>query len=158
MIIMWDTSALISLFDDGRPSHDVAKKCYVRFVEADECQFVSTIALAEFALRNDPRFILKNRYFQVQDFNVNHALKSAAFKRLTLDPKIRDDINKREVIVNDTQIIGQAHVEQVDYILTEDKRTFKRTVDALRDSNAVTMQALLLCEDPLAAVGYSAGE
>lgn len=25
MIIMWDTSALISLFDDGRPSHDVAK-------------------------------------------------------------------------------------------------------------------------------------
>lgn len=158
MIIMWDTSALISLFDDGRPSHDVAKKCYGRFVEADDCQFVSTIALAEFALRNDPRFILKNRYFQVQDFNVNHALKSAEFKRLTLEPRVRDDINKRDVIVNDTQIIGQAHVEQVDYILTEDKRTFKRTVDALRNAHEVTMQALLLCEDPLAAVGYSAGE
>ena len=89
------------------------------------------------------------------DFNICHATAAADLKKETLDnDMLRDQDNTRVVIINDMQLIGQAHVEQVNYILTEDEKTLYKTVEFLRDKAVVTVKAILLRDSPLAAMGY----
>lgn len=154
MIILWDSSALISLLDSKRAFHETAKECYRRFLEKDELQLISTIAISELAVKNDPQPLLKLN-FQMLDFNICHATAAADLKKETLDnDMLRDQDNTRVVIINDMQLIGQAHVEQVNYILTEDEKTLYKTVEFLRDKAVVTVKAILLRNSPLAAMGY----
>ena len=156
MIVMWDTSALISLVDKNRANHEIAKKCYCKLLEHDEVQLVSSIAISEYAVQADASALLQNLEFCIQEFNLNHALTAAKLKKITLDEKdLRSRENTRNVVVNDTQLIGQAHAENVEVILTEDASTFCKTVAKLRDKGVICLKAILLNDNPLQYFGYT---
>lgn len=156
MIVMWDTSALISLVDKNRANHETAKNCYRKLLEHDELQIVSSIAISEYAVQADASLLLQNLEFCIQEFNLNHALTAANLKKTTLGEKdLRSLENTRNVVVNDTQLIGQAHAENVEVILTEDASTFCKTVAKLRDKGVITLKAILLNDNPLQYFGYT---
>lgn len=156
MIVMWDTSALISLVDKKRANHEIAENCYRKLLEHDELQLVSSIALSEYAVQAAPSSLLQNLDFCIQEFNLNHALTAAKFKKITMEEKdLRSQENTRKVIVNDTQLIGQAHAENVEVILTEDASTFYKTVAKLRDKGVITLKAVLLNDNPLQYFAYA---
>lgn len=156
MTILWDSSALISLLDETRSTHEAALECYWRLREEGELQIISSIAISELAVKNNPEPIFLEFGFQVQDFNIRHAIEAANVKKITMvDKQLRSEQNTRAVIVNDSQIIGQALAEQVDYILTEDQNTFCKTVSKLHSKLGMSLQALLLSDDPLGKIGYT---
>lgn len=156
MKVMFDTSALITLSDVSRPNHAEAQRCYDALVGENALMITSAIAVSEYGVKGNVQDILGLQSIVVQDFNVLHAEIAASFKRYTMtvaSGTIRTECNTRAIVTNDTQILAQAHVEDVDYILTEDERTFARTANALKDANLMSAEVILLRDNPVHAMG-----
>lgn len=144
--IMLDTSFLISFVDVSRPCHLHARNFVQYIVDQNYTMYISTIAISEFAVKDDPAPLINTGYFEIIEFNYLHACKAAELKKVAMDHSagIRSEENKRAVIVNDSQIIGQAEQEQIDYILTEDENTMSKTLQMLKSRGLTQVNAILL--------------
>lgn len=149
---MFDTGFLISLVDANRANHQIANK-YLTALNANGYSILlSPLAIAEYAVKSDPQPLFDMGVFEIPEFNLRHALTAALFREHThADHDLRDLSNTRAVIVNDTQIIAQASVENVEYIFTEDKNTFCKTVNKLREAGLTKCKAISLSD------GYKPG-
>lgn len=135
MNVMLDTGFLITLVDASRSNHQIAND-YLETINANGHNILlSPLAIAEYSVKSDPQPLFEMGMFEIPDFNLRHALKAAQFRQHTdVNHGLRDALNTRAVIINDTQIIAQASVEDVDYILTEDKNSFCKTANKLREA------------------------
>lgn len=147
MNVMFDTGFLISLVDANRKNHQTALK-YLRAINAHgHSILLSPLAIAEYSVKADPQPLFDMGLFEIPSFNLRHALTAARFRKNThADQTLRDVSNTRAVIVNDTQIIAQASVENVQYIFTEDQNTFCKTVNKLREAGLSSCVAIPLSE------------
>ena len=145
MNVMFDTGFLISLVDANRANHQIANK-YLTALNANGYSILlSPLAIAEYAVKSDPQPLFDMGVFEIPEFNLRHALTAALFREHThAYHNLRDLSNTRAVIVNDTQIIAQASVENVEYIFTEDKNTFCKTVNKLREAGLTKCKAVPL--------------
>jgi len=153
MKVMFDTCAVVALLNEASPTHASALGCYKRIVEEKGQLLISAIVVSEYAVCNSPQALFE--LFEIVDYNARHALEAARLRKVSMDPaKLkRDEQNRRSVIINDTQIIAQANGEQVDFILTNDAKTFKKTADQLFEAGLISTKVLLLSEFPLEALG-----
>ncbi|NLT71955.1 MAG: hypothetical protein GXX91_14865 [Verrucomicrobiaceae bacterium] len=86
--------------------------------------FVSTIALAEYAVR-DRIANLPMRYFRVLPFNVDHAQAAGEFAAVAFSQRqqMPEAITQRTIIPNDTKMFAQADVTPpITHYLTADER------------------------------------
>lgn len=121
--VLCDTSFFIRLNNPLDPFHHNARG-YLKFLqEGDHLIYVSTIALAEYSVR-DSIGNLPMRYLRVLPFNIDHAVKAGGFagivfaKRNQMPPEIAQ---QRAIIPNDTKMFAQAHVTpSVTHYLTAD--------------------------------------
>lgn len=122
--VLCDTGFLIRLNQPNDPLHENARG-YLRYLLANDCPvFVSTIALAEYAVR-DRIENLPMRYFRVLPFNIDHAQKAGEFAQSVFSQRdqIPDDITQRVIIPNDTKMFAQADVTpSITHYLTADQR------------------------------------
>lgn len=153
MKVMFDTCAAVALLNEASSTHATALECYKRIVEVKGQLLVSAIVVSEYAVCNSPQALFE--LFDIVDYNARHALEAARLRKVSMDSaKLeRDKQNSRSVIINDTQIIAQANGEQVDFILTNDAKTFKKTADMLLGAGLISTRVLLLSESPLGAMG-----
>jgi hypothetical protein len=121
--VLCDTSFFIRLNNPQDPLHSYARG-YLKFLqEGDHLIYVSTIALAEYAVR-DSIGNLPMRYLRVLPFNIDHAVSAGEFARIvfTKRDQLPADINQQRVIIpNDTKMFAQAHVTPtITHYLTAD--------------------------------------
>ena len=148
-----DTSFLITLADDSRPRHAIARKYYEHALRQGTPLHVSTLALAEFAIKQAVTD-LPLRTFRIEPFNIRHAIKSGELCA-SLMPT-RDSEDKRAVVVADLQLIAQAATEGIPFILTEDRNTLSKYVERAR-SPTCQCRAVLL-SDGFEAAWFNDGQ
>ena len=148
MTIMFDTCALIALTNPGDASHAIAEQCYRQLRKGKHTLLVSVISAAEFGVKSDISTITP-RLFRVLTYGIPHAVKTAQFARVTSTAVQRQEPHDRQFIYADTQILAQAEVEQVDFILTRDTRTFARTAAALKKEKLLSTEVVNLDEAAL---------
>jgi predicted nucleic acid-binding protein len=148
-----DTSFLITLVDDSRPQHAVARKYYEHALQQGAPLHVSTLALAEFAIKQAITD-LPLRTFRIEPFNIRHAIKSG---ELCAKLSARDAGDNRAVVRADLQLIAQAATEGIPFILTEDRSTLSKYVERARDVRACACRAVLL-SDGFDAAWYNEGQ
>lgn len=122
--ILFDTGFLIRLNRPKDPLHGNARGYLKFFLSEGHPVFVSTIALAEYAVRDEIEN-LPMRYLRVVPFNIDHAQRAGGFAEAVL--KNRDQLPEsgtdRTLIKDDTKMFAQADMlEKVTHFLTADKK------------------------------------
>ncbi len=124
--VLFDTCVVIHLFNEHTELHEVAVNYYRYLKNTNNSLLVSPFS--EYGVKDDiPRIFAHG--FSVPVYAIEHAKKAAEFAGLTYDHSLRHDTNDRSFIATDTRIIAQAVIEQVDYILTADKKLFCEPFD-----------------------------
>ncbi len=122
--VLFDTGFLIRLNQPQDPLHANARG-YLRYLlEGDHRLYVSTIAPAEYAVR-DKIENLPMRYFRVLPFNIDHAQKAGelAWNVFSKREQIPGDLTQRVIIPNDTKMFAQADVTtEITHYLTADQK------------------------------------
>lgn len=122
--VLCDTGFLIRLNQPQDPLHAHARGYLKYLLTGDHRIYVSTIALAEYAVR-DKIENLPMRYLRVIPFNIDHAQKAGEFAATVFSQRdqIPEEITQRVIIPNDTKMFAQADVtESITHYLTADKR------------------------------------
>lgn len=125
--VLCDTSYFIRWAKPSETLHPAAQT-YLKFlVEGGHTLYVSTIALAEYAVR-DAIANLPLRYFRVVPFNVDHAQRAGEFARAVFEARgaLPQQITQRTIIPNDTKMFAQADVTpEITHYLTADSECEK---------------------------------
>lgn len=122
--VLCDTGFLIRLGHPEDPLHANARAYLKYLLTENYSMFVSTIALAEYAVR-DPIENLPMRYFKVLPFNIDHAQKAGEFARIVFAGRAQlpVEITQRAIIPNDTKMFAQAEVNPgITHYLTADEQ------------------------------------
>ncbi|MCB1606059.1 MAG: PIN domain-containing protein [Xanthomonadales bacterium] len=138
-----DTSFLITLVDDRRPRHDVARKYFEQALANGAVMFVSSLALAEFA-RKQAVTDLPLSALRVLPFNIDHAIASGGLASAMMP--LRDPDDERATVLTDLKLIAQADCERIPHILTEDRRTLAKYVDRARTEGVSQCRAVVLAD------------
>lgn len=149
-----DTSFLITLADDSRPQHAVACHYYRYALQQGAPMHVSTLALAEFAIKQAVTD-LPLRTFRIEPFNIRHAIKSSELCALLMPTRDADD--NRSVVRTDLQLIAQAVTEGIPFILTEDRNTLSKYVERAKSVGTGECRAVLL-SDGFEAAWFNNGQ
>jgi predicted nucleic acid-binding protein len=142
--VLVDTSFLITLFDDARPNHKVAKHYYKYFLDNGIELYLSTIVIAEFNQGQPISSVLGTGNFIALPFNIDDAIRTSeiAFqmggveKRGHGNPKYKDDI----------KLIAQADGWKIDFIITEDKSTLARYCENLKKGSIISTEAITIID------------
>lgn len=142
--VLVDTSFLITLFDDKRANHKVAKQYYKYFIENGIEMYLSTIVIAEFNQGQPISSVLGSGNFIPLPYNIEDAMRTSeiAFqmggveKRGNGNPKYKDDI----------KLIAQADIHKIDFIITEDKSTLARYCENLKKGSVIDAEAMTLAD------------
>lgn len=134
--VLLDSGFLIRLMNPEEPLHPVAMQWFRQFVEQGVICKVSTIALAEYGVKDDLTH-LPMQYLQVLPFHYNHAERAAQFMRTILQVKKERGavIQPRVVVPNDTKMFGQASCEvDICSFVSADSEA-KKVYDLLKQPN-----------------------
>ena len=127
--VVLDTSYLISLADPARPHHQDAKNYWKHFMEQGVQVFLSTIVVSEFCRKQPiPPEILKSCV--VLPFNWDDAIKAAEMDITLFDRQGEP----RPALVDDVKIISQGIVQDAQWLITEDTRSFYRYATDLQQA------------------------
>jgi predicted nucleic acid-binding protein len=125
--VLCDTSYFIRWAKPNEALHPSAKD-YLKFlVEGNHELYVSTIALAEYAVR-DSIANLPLRYFRVLPFNIDHAQRAGEFARAVFEARknLPVQLDHRAVVANDTKLLAQADVvPSITHYLSADRECEK---------------------------------
>lgn len=147
MKVMLDTGVLISLACATRPMHERAVRCLQLLKERKDLIVVSPLALSEYAVQNDVGMLMKCvGVDNIPLYNQLHAMKAATFRLRLKGKERRDDNNRRDVVINDIQIMAQADIERVDVVLTEDRATFLKNARTLKEEGLTMITAVNLLD------------
>lgn len=119
--IFLDTSFFIRLLNPNDPHHEYAKTYFRRYRDDKATFFLSTIAVAEYGVGADIR-TLPFRDLKLIPFNLNHANLTAEFAKALFEARRKGAValEKRVVIPNDTKLMAQAQLEEVDLFIARD--------------------------------------
>jgi predicted nucleic acid-binding protein len=147
-----DTSYLITLSDPSRAGHEVAKSYFKACINSGTVMYLSTIAIAEFSVKQViPDLIYANCI--VLPFNVDEAIETARIHTLLDDANKASaktskpsEASERTALKDDLKLIAQAHKNEINFVLTEDKATFQKTVVRLSAMGHSALKVVLLID------------
>ena len=110
--VLLDSGFLIRLMNPDEPLHQVALNLFKKYIVSGIVCKVSTIALAEYGVKGDLRFLPTN-YLQYVPFMYAHEQTASVFMRKIIQVKQERGavIMPRVIIPNDTKMFAQASTE-----------------------------------------------
>jgi hypothetical protein len=153
--VLCDTSFLISLYDDSRPNHEVAKKYHKHFIRNGVIMYLSVIVISEFHQVQPITDLIASGNYIVLPFNYDDALKTAdtAFSLGGLDRRGESNAKFKD----DLKLIGQAKNKDVDFVITEDARTLYRYCERLNKAKMLDTKPIAL-KDGFDASHFNGGQ
>ena len=138
--IILDTSFLITLLDEQRNNHNIAKQYFEYFITNKFLLFVSAISISEYCIKGNIDELPLD-YITTLPFNLEDAVLSKDINFLNANRTSAD----RDSIKDDFKIIGQAENRHCDFIITDDKNSLYKFVKELRNSNKIQkLDAIIL--------------
>ena len=134
--VLLDSGFLIRLMNPDDPLHRVALDFFKKYITCGVTCKVSTIALAEYGVKGDLRF-LPARYLQYVPFLYSHAEVAAEFMREVVEAKQKRGavIQPRVVIPNDTKMFAQASADPDVFAFVSADSEAKKVYDLLENAN-----------------------
>ena len=130
--VLLDSGFLIRLMNPNDALHDVAMALFKKYVTEGVVCKVSTIALAEYGVKGESRF-LPVRYLQYIPFTYEHAEVASVFMRRIIEVKEKRGavIQPRVIIPNDTKMFAQASADPDVFAFVSADAEAKKVFDLL---------------------------
>ncbi|MBR6446171.1 MAG: hypothetical protein IKS94_07095 [Prevotella sp.] len=134
--VLLDSGFLIRLMNPDEMLHRVALDFFKKYITNGVTCKVSTIALAEYGVKGDLRF-LPTRYLQYVPFVYGHAEVAAEFMRRIIHVKQERGavIQPRVIIPNDTKMFAQASADPEVFAFVSADAEAKKVYDLLENPN-----------------------
>jgi predicted nucleic acid-binding protein len=137
--IMLDTSFCIRLLDKNDVLHNNALEYYKYFLTEKIHMRISTIAIAEYAVGDNPANIPINN-LQIEAFDFLDATTAGAFHKAIkgAQPNIPD--YNRRIIANDVKILAQISTKKIDAIISKDINSYRQYIQPLTTANLLQVK------------------
>ena len=132
LYLLLDTSFLINLVSKNAIFHDRAYEFFNSFMTRHCIMAVSTIALSEYAIKDDVTHIPLTM-LQIVSFNYGHAVMSGKYGNIVTSCRKQEPDTTRAVVLNDSKMFAQAEVEKIDYVVSADNKA-QKTYQWLKDA------------------------
>ena len=144
--VLVDTSFLITLYDDNKPRHEVAKKYFRYFLKNKIKIYLSVVVIAEFHQKQPIADVIASNNYMILPYNYQEGLSTAECA-YNLGGVIRTRGDSRAKCYDDLKLIAQAKENKIDFIITRDQKTLARYVQRLNDARILSVQCILLQDD-----------
>ncbi len=148
--IMLDTSFCIRLMDENDALHLNALDYFRHFLTEKITIHLSTIAVAEYAVGDDPSNLPLDN-LQIEAFDFRDGETAGNFHKAIREKKGSIAIYNRSIITNDVKILAQTHNRNIDAIISKDAKSYKNYIKPLTDLHLTQIKFFDL-NDPLNAV------
>jgi len=137
--IMLDTSFCIRLMDRNDPLHQNALEYFKYFLIEKINIHVSTIAIAEYAVVDDPVNLPLNN-LQIESFDFFDGKKAGLFHKEIKGSKPNIENYNRRIIANDVKMLAQISNKEIEAIISKDVSSYKQHVQPLQNSNLLNIR------------------
>ncbi|MCG9900874.1 MAG: hypothetical protein MH132_12790 [Hydrotalea sp.] len=145
--ILLDTSFCIRLLKSNDPLHTNAKDYFKYFLEQKIEIYISTIVVAEYAVKDDPSN-LPLEFAKIIPFDFFDGKTAGEFHSILLNNKSQLSNIDRNVIKDDCKLIAQLFNRKIQGYITKDKKSFSQIISPIITSKSFTIELLDL-EIPL---------
>lgn len=137
--IMLDTSFCIRLMDNTDALHANSLEYYKFFLEEKISMHISTIAIAEYGIGDDPiNLPLSN--LQIEVFDFLDAQTASKFHKEIKGSKDNIAGYNRRIITNDVKIIAQISTKKIDALISKDIKSIKQYIDPLSSASLLSLR------------------
>lgn len=153
--VLLDSSFIISLSDDSRSDHEVAKRYFRAFIDNNVIMHLSTIVICEFEVKQ--RFTdLGAHNFIIMPFNVDEAVAGAA-AFTTMHP-LRIQGDDRAAVSADAKLMGQCINAGIEFFITGDDKCRRRIDRILESGPGLPFPRAICTRDSFDASWFNGGQ
>ncbi len=139
--VMLDTSFCIRLMDDTEVLHTNAMEYYRYFLQEKITMHISTIAIAEYAVGDDPQNLPLNT-LQIEAFDFLDAKEAGNFHKFLKGAQSNIEGYNRRLIVNDLKIFAQLKTKKLDAIISADADSGRKYINPLTAGGMLNVKFL----------------
>lgn len=137
--IMLDTSFCIRLMDKNDSLHQNSLEYFKYFLKEKISMHISTIAVAEYAVVDDPENLPLNN-LQIEAFDFIDAKTAGVFhKEINRNKSNITDYNRR-IIANDVKMLAQLSNKKIEAIISKDIDSHRKYIKPLLASNQINLK------------------
>lgn len=145
--ILLDTSFCIRLLKSNDVLHQNAKDYFKYFLEKKIEIYLSSIVVAEYAVKDDPAN-LPLEFVKIIPFDFFDGKTAGEFHSILLNHKVQVANIERNVIKDDCKLMAQLFNRNIQGYITKDRKSFSQIIAPIQSSKSFAIELLDL-EIPL---------
>lgn len=132
--VMLDTSFCIRLMDKNEALHIHALEYFKYFLSEKITMHISTIAVAEYAVGDDPAHLPLHN-LQIEAFDFKDATQAGIFHKALRGNQHNIQGYNRRIIANDVKMLAQIAVKKINAIISKDIESLQHYINPLINVN-----------------------
>jgi predicted nucleic acid-binding protein len=139
--VLLDTSFCIRLLKKDEPLHQNAVDYFQYFLEQKIELFISTIAIAEYSVKDDPMNLPLNM-MKIIPFDFFDGKTAGEFHSILLEQKNKAQDIDRNIVKDDCKLIAQLFNRKIEGYITKDRKSFSQIIKPITETRGFSIQLI----------------
>jgi predicted nucleic acid-binding protein len=139
--VLLDTSFCIRLLKKDEPLHQNAVDYFQYFLEQKIELFISTIAIAEYSVKDDP-MNLPLKMMKIIPFDFFDGKTAGEFHSILLEQKNKAQDIDRNIVKDDCKLIAQLFNRKIEGYITKDRKSFSQIIKPITETRGFSIQLI----------------
>lgn len=139
--VLLDTSFCIRLLKKDEQLHQNAIEYFQYFLEQKIELYISTIAIAEYSVKDDP-VNLPLRMMKIIPFDFFDGKTAGEFHSILLDQKNKIQDIDRNVVKDDCKLIAQIYNRKIGGYITKDRKSFSQIIKPITEIKGFSIELI----------------
>ena len=130
--VLLDTSFCIRLLKKDEPLHQNAIEYFEYFLEQKIELYISTIAIAEYSVKDDPAN-LPLKMMKIIPFDFFDGKTVGEFHSILIEQKDKIENVDRNIVKDDCKLIAQLYNRKIEGYITKDRKSFSQIIKPITE-------------------------
>jgi predicted nucleic acid-binding protein len=130
--VLLDTSFCIRLLKKDDPLHQNAIEYFEYFLDQKTELFISTIAIAEYSVKDDPAN-LPLKMMKIIPFDFFDGKTAGEFHSILIEQKDKTQNIDRNIVKDDCKLIAQLYNRKIEGYITKDRKSFSQIIKPITE-------------------------
>ncbi len=139
--VLLDTSFCIRLLKMDDPLHQNAIEYFQYFLEHKIELYISTIAIAEYSVKDDP-VNLPLKMMKIIPFDFFDGKTAGEFYSILLEQKNKTQAVDRNIVKDDCKLIAQLYNRKIEGYITKDRKSFSQIIKPITEIRGFSIELI----------------
>jgi predicted nucleic acid-binding protein len=139
--VLLDTSFCIRLLKKDEQLHKNALEYFEYFLEHRIELYISTIAIAEYSVKDDP-VNLPLKTMKIIPFDYFDGKTAGEFHSILIEQKNKIQNIDRNIVKDDCKLIAQLYNRKIDGYITKDRKSFNQIIKPITEIKGFTIELI----------------